>query len=960
MPKLLALNVVHVVVLALLCIVPRNAISQEFTPETVLFNGRELQVVSGRLQVRMTAIRSATELGRILPDGFSVEHQFLPQQRTTFFSSQAIIAPSVETSMTPARAAQRRELFDAEERLTRTFTIAFRGARSVLSAAGFLRKMLPQEVEIIEPCTLDQLHAVVNDPLLPQQDYLRTIGFDKTWEIFKGSDSITIGISDDGIFQGHEDLSGNIAMNSREVPNNEIDDDGNGYIDDHRGFNFSATQMRGETRGRTSFDHGTRVAGLAAASTNNSKGIAASGMRSRFFPMAVAGRQGGIQFGYQSLVYAAERGFAVVNASWGAVKPASAIDQSVIDFCLAKDVLVVASAGNHGGDQASAYVLRNYPASYPGVLGVGETTPDDFVISSSALGGNADLMAPGNMAITTYGGEAALSDYTSSGTSGTSFAAPLVSGAAAVVRARWPQLTARQVAAHLRRTADNISSVNSAVADVISPRLNMFRAVSVEPLSHPAMRIATVRRSLSSGLSPMRFRVGDTIVLEFDIANDLAPAWAELEPRIIAPNGWSLRALRERDQLPTIPTAGSARSKPFPFVVDAIGTAPCLMRVEFLGETYQDFDFYYLELPAPIARFENDSLVYSMSDDGMVGYTSIEPTRQGSGFASKPFFQLMSPGGFFLVDGSERSATAFKNNPPYTSDFVAGKPFDLAPQPGSCRMSDAAAPSPMGVEVTQTCSFPFQNKAIAVWNVSVTPRTAPLAAVAAGYLLDWDVTSGGRDNTIEPSELALPPSLRKPNAAAQLIYKQSDRGGICVAVQSDDADDIAQSIGVLLSAIIDDADGFTHRDRVQLLSAGKNFGLAVGDICGVVGMRRTKPLEVGQTWSFRVAIATSWDGLSAADLMREFLTPVSVGEQGEMPPDPVVIPNPVTEMAFVRGVQNVQRCTVIDVLGRERLVWTHEAGSDVTFDASSLEQGAYTLRLEDASTRQIRHLRFLR
>jgi hypothetical protein len=125
-------------------------------------------------------------------------------------------------------------------------------------------------------------------------------------------------------------------------------------------------------------------------------------------------------------------------------------------------------------------------------------------------------------------------------------------------------------------------------------------------------------------------------------------------------------------------------------------------------------------------------------------------------------------------------------------------------------------------------------------------------------------------------------------------------------------------------------------------------------------MRRTKPLEVGQTWLFRVVIATSSDGLSAADLMREFLTPVSVSERGEAPPDIAVIPNPATDMALVRGTQNAQHCTIIDMLGRVRLDWTHQSGSDITFDASSLEQGAYTIRLEDASTHRIRHLRFLR
>ncbi len=959
MPKLLALNVVHVLPIVLLCLLSHTAHAQQEASETISFGGRPLQIVAGRLHVRMVSKRTADEVNRVLPDGFTVAQQFLPPERTEFFSSRAIIAPEPGMTMNAARVAQRNELRDAEDRLTRTFTIAFTGPRNVPSAIAYLRKVIPEEIEIVEPWTIDQLHARANDPALSQQDYLQTIGFNATWEIFKGSDSVVIGISDDGCYQDHEDLKDNIAANRAEVPDNKIDDDANGYVDDFRGYDFAFSG--GSTPPRTAFDHGTRVAGLAAASTDNGKGIASAGMKSRFFPIGAAGATGGIQFGYLSLIYAAERGFPVVNASWGVVKPASAIDQSVIDFCLAKNVLVVASAGNHGSDvPGAAYNRRNYPSSYEGVLGVGETTPDDFVIGSSGLAGNSYVMAPGNLAISTYSGDRPEGDYTSTGTAGTSFAAPIVAGAAGVVRARWPQLTARQVAAHLRRTAIDITSVNPGVSQYVAPRLSMFRAVTIEPLSQPSMRIASVRQTVSSGPLPTRFRVGDTLYLEFEIANDLGPAWVEIEPRILTANGWDLQALRERDNLGTIATAGTARSKQFPFVVKAIGSEACLMRVEFLGETYQDYAFHYLNLPAPISRFENDSLLYSMSDDGMVGYNSVASTRQGSGFVNKPVYQLMSPGGFFLVDGGDRSVTGFRNDPPYTSDFIASKPFEVEPQPASCRMVDAAAAAQIGVEVVQTCSFPFKDKSITVWNVSITPRSAPLPSVAAGYLLDWDITTGGRDNTIKPLAEALPATMRTPNAAAQVIYKESTRGGICVAVLSDDAEDRAQSVGVLLNTIIDDSDGFTHRDRVQLLSGGASFNEAVGDICGVVGMRRTKPLEVGQTWSFKVVIASASNWGPASDLLREFLSPVSVSQENVVQIEALVIPNPVTDIATVRASGTEGRCTVFDVFGRERISWFHSGEGQVTFDASTLEKGAYTLRIEDARSRQFRHLRFVR
>jgi subtilisin family serine protease len=974
MPKPRARNVVHLLIVGLFLAGWQGLYSQGVRYETVTVDGFPLEIVSGKVHVRMVSKRTVEEVNAILPEGFRVDHHFLPPERTEHFLSQSVTRPPSEPARSRALHVQRSALRDAEDRLTRTFTIAFEGRPSVSAAIAYLLKTLPGEVEIAEPWTIDRIQGQSNDSLRPLQDYLQTIGFDQAWEVFKGADTIIIGISDDWIDQRHEDLSGNIAANAGEIPGNGKDDDANGYVDDYRGHCFAWPERANNTTFSGSFNHGTRVAGLAAASTNNGKGIASAGMSSRFFPMAVAGLQGGgIMYGYQSLIYAAERGFDVVNTSWGTVKPASAIDQSVIDFCLAKNVLVVASGGNHGeGLGGTAFNRRNYPSAYDGVLGVGETTPDDFVVGSSGLGGNADLMAPGNLALTTEmevsGGNEFRSEYTSSGTTGTSFASPIVAGAAAVVRARWPQLTARQVAAHLRATAVDISSLNPSFMDVVAPRLNLFKAVTEEPLSRPSMRISAVRQSVAGNGSTSRFRVGDTLLLQFEVTNDLGPATAELEPRIVSANGWALRGLRERDALGQIATGASVSSKPFPFVIDAIGSSACVVRVEILGDTYQDHAFHYINLPSAITRFENEAIMYSMSDDGMVGYTSIDATRQGAGFARKPATQLLSPSGLFVVDDGARSVTGYKNDPPLASDFVATKPFGMQPQPNTCRMIDSASSAPLDVEVTQTCLLPRPNLPATIWNVTITPRSATLPSVAAGYVLDWDVSPGGRNDIVTPDQLAIPSGMQDLNVAAQRVtlWEGVSAGAvshICVAVVSNDPDDRAQSAGLPLASIIDDNDGFTHRDRVALLSAGisRTPTLDRSDVFVLAGMRRTKPLEIGQSWTFSVIITVGADSASAQALMREVIPTVSVtGERESASALLQVDPNPVTDIATVRGASGPCRCSVIDMLGRVRMSWQHAGVGEIAFDASQLEKGAYTLRIDDEITGPVQFLRFLR
>lgn len=960
MPKHRRRNVVHVAIAIVLAITCQALAGQEVRFRSITVEGQAFSVLDNHLIIRMRTARSLDAANAVLPQGVrAYEHLLSPLQSTYFQPGRDQFTST--SNDTEVRQVQALELYRAEERLTRTFLVRYEGDRDPLRIMIDVRKVVPDDVEIIEPWYVYRSAVGPNDPGRTEQTYLTTISYDQTWDVFRGSENVTIGISDDGIQQSHEDLTSNIAPNAAEIPDNGIDDDGNGYVDDYRGYNFTwqiDSDLPGNTTSNSSFGHGTKVAGIAAATTNNAIGIAGVGMATRFFPLKTALRNGtGILFGYQSLIYAAQRGLPVVNCSWGLVKPSSAIDQSVIDYCLARNTLVVASAGNHGDDGAgSAFRQRNFPAAYEGVLGVGETTPDDFVVSSSGLGQNARVMAPGNGAYTTDAG----GGYTSSGIIGTSFASPIVAGVAGILRARWPDLSARQIAAHICRTADDITSKNNAISAVLSPRVNLYRAVTTEPLSHSFLRLSDVRRRVSSGVPANRFRAGDTIILEFGITNDLAPTTAEVEPKIIDANGWIIRVLSERDALGTVGTGLTVWSRPFACVVEAIGAGPCLMRVDLLSDATIERGWYTIEPPAGIAQFSNDSLIYSMSDDGMVGYTSVEERRQGDGFAKRPAFQLMSPGGFFMIDGSDRSLSAFKNDPPYTSDFRPTKTFDVAPRPEQCSMTDEAAATPVGVLVQQECTFPRPDRAATIWRVRVTP-TASMRSIGAGYLLDWDVGTAGRSNTITIDPQLLPAALRGQNNACQTIKRNGYPIVINVAVLSDDPDDVAQSAGFLYASIIDDGDGFTHADRVRLLTSGLQITEAgEGDICGVVGMLHTKPLESGQSWSFRVVVAVGSDEDAARSTLHEALSSVGVSNDPDRPAVPQVEPNPVSDDAVIRDQPNVKRCRVFDALGRQRMVWTHDGSRDVRFSTTTLESGAYSVVLESEVAPQYTTARFVR
>ena len=310
--------------------------------------------------------------------------------------------------------------------------------------------------ETVEPVPSVRPFFTPNDPSINLQYYLNLIHAPEAWNITQGSQSIVIAIIDTGGDLDHPDLQANLYIDPAE-PIDGVDNDNDGYIDNNRGWDFSGADIAligtpgftgdndpSVTKGGLTA-HGTMVAGCASASTNNGMGISSVGFNTRLmFTKHYADNQTGSNYSsnlYEGVLYAATHGANIINCSWGGYNPNTIAQDIITHVTLDLGCLVVAAAGNSN--------LENpiYPASYEHVLSVASCDQNDVRSRFSNFGKTIDIISPGSEIYTTTYNDAYTTD------SGTSLAAPIVSGAAALVWANNPTFTS--VASS--RTASGIS-----------------------------------------------------------------------------------------------------------------------------------------------------------------------------------------------------------------------------------------------------------------------------------------------------------------------------------------------------------------------------------------------------------------------------------------------------------------------------------------------------------------------
>jgi subtilisin family serine protease len=371
-------------------------------------------------------------------------------------------------------------------------------AAAELRASGLVRAAVP-DLRV-------RLHVLPNDPDLAAQWWVDDGGvadvrLPAAWDVEQGNAAVRIGVMDTGVDLGHPDLASRVWTNPGEVPANGLDDDGNGYTDDVHGWDFGdddADPNPHYTPDAATFDvdigfHGTFVAGLAAAATNNAEGIAGAAWNGSVVPLKVVDSAAEITLAAmtEAFLYATAMQVEVLNMSLGTAEAPGVAEyfQALVDDAIDAGVVCVASAGNSGTSDL------NFPAACAGVLSTAATDAGNARATFSNFGATVKIAAPGagmwsaicrnyplddlsQIFYEVFFGWDAVRPYM--GGDGTSFSAPLVSGVAALVRSRHPAWTPAMVASHLVATGDVV-----AYDEPIGPRLNAHRAVTEDLLSVP-------------------------------------------------------------------------------------------------------------------------------------------------------------------------------------------------------------------------------------------------------------------------------------------------------------------------------------------------------------------------------------------------------------------------------------------------------------------------------------------
>ncbi|MGE4203260.1 MAG: S8 family serine peptidase [Vulcanimicrobiota bacterium] len=293
---------------------------------------------------------------------------------------------------------------------------------------------------------------------------------EQAWDITTGDrvNGPIVAVIDSGIDIAHPDLRPNLWRNPNEKYDGQ-DTDRNGLIDDV----FGVDTQNGNGNIVDWLGHGTHVSGIIGAVGDNGQGVAGINWQTRLMGLKVADGQGRISMvgAIFSVLYATQMGAKIANNSWGGL-----VDNPILkDVLGASPMLHVCAAGNYQNDND---VRPFYPASYdlPNLISVGASTRRDEPLTFSNWGANSvDVHAPGAMVYSTLPRE----NYDEE--SGTSMAAPHVSGVAALVATVYPDLTAEQLKDRLIYSADPIADLHG--KSVSGGRLNAYRALADDKIA---------------------------------------------------------------------------------------------------------------------------------------------------------------------------------------------------------------------------------------------------------------------------------------------------------------------------------------------------------------------------------------------------------------------------------------------------------------------------------------------
>lgn len=631
---------------------------------------------------------------------------------------------------------------------------------SSLDAPEELVKALERntDIEFVEVLHPRKLCYTPNDPKLPQQWHIDRISAKQAWDVVKGDSSMIIGIVDSGIERTHPDLNAAIWSNPGETGGGKetdgVDNDNNGFIDDWWGWDFSGSNGTNPDNSPVNqFEpHGTFVAGCAAASGDNSIGVAGVAYGCRLMSVKVTEDRKDPRLFNESegVLYAAKMGARVINCSFGGLGKSRA-EAELYDVVInTYGVVVVAAYGNNGREQ------QYFPASYPDVIAVAWTNQSDGRDDLSNYHFRVDISAPGTDIYSTING-----DYFTD--SGSSFASPQVAAAAALVRLRWPSLDPQHVVEVLRATSDDISAnlATNELDKMGAGRLNLNKAVANGATIRSA-RMESYRIIDVGGdgvVDP-----GEEIRLELHIKNYLGAASGVTT--LVEPVSPGIAPMdRPQVNFGAMASDESRITSDSAFNVTIPSNTPpnsdIVFRVTTITADRINRQYITVRVFPSYRTTDNNDVAVTFNSTGNIGYNGIN-RLEGVGFSYMGEKSILYHGGLMIGTDSAHLSDAVRLGPTSSgvadgfrlrSPYLLAFNIDSSLETGTATFSDAHRPDSLrvGVDVSmrtlQYRTSAARNFVIVSYAITNTSG-ADISGLRCGIYLDWDMSLNGLEDSI--------------------------------------------------------------------------------------------------------------------------------------------------------------------------------------------------------------------
>lgn len=648
--------------------------------------------------------------------------------------------------------------------LRRIMLVRF-GQDQDMTALADLAGSIP-EIEYAEPVWEHRLSVLPNDHLLNEQSYLEQLHLAGAWELTRADATVVIAVIDSGIDPLHPDLVDAIWRNpgengrdpfGRDRRTNGLDDDGNGFTDDWWGYDFAGNEGRTwDNTPTATYPHGVHVAGIAAATGNNGEGVAGVGFGARIMPLKVTADTAIIDpelvNPYEAILYAGRMGAQIINCSWGGPGRSQA-EQEIIDAVTEMGSLVVAAAGNQGRGIAA------YPAAYRNVISVGSVNSQDLRSNFSNYHETIDLVAPGEDVLSTMPVE--LGSY--GRLSGTSMAAPMVSGAAALILSQYAPntVTPQQLGAILKSAADDVDPINPQFRTLLGAgRLNVERSISTG-LNAIYAEVTDFRTTDAAGDGYLD--AGEEFDLDITLHNILAENdGLEVDARI--PDTAILSLL---DSAVTFSALGSGQiveGSPHPFRFRIGENIPYdqIVPVELTvrrGDGMISVTRLELIINPSYGTTAANRLTATFGGNGRIGYIDFPANNVGDGIRLDGSASLLAEGGLMIGTGPEHLVSVVRKGGSLPEErglqtvlpFRVRKDGTIPAEIGTARFSDAHLPEAqrVGVEIsleTRALATPGRDRQILLFYTIRNVSGRSLEDLHCALFLDWDIGMRGRDN----------------------------------------------------------------------------------------------------------------------------------------------------------------------------------------------------------------------